>query len=66
MKWTFKDRSVSDWGYVFFSLPFDTEGEARAHFDKAKERAREFGGAGSLHNPDGTMIDKFSTWCRND
>lgn len=65
-QWSFKARAVSDWDYVFFSKPFDTEAEARAHFDEDKERAKEHGGAGSLHNPDGDMVDKFSIWCPND
>ncbi len=65
-KWTFKARAVSDWGYVFFSQPFDVETRAKARFDEEKKRAEEYGGAGSLHSPEGEIVDRFSIWCPND
>lgn len=63
--WTFKSRSASDFGYVFYTLPFETEADARAKFSDAQVHAKKNGGAGSLHQ-DGEMVDQFSHWSPND
>jgi hypothetical protein len=65
MDWIFKDRSVSDPDYIFNKRGFDTEAEARTHFEAMKVRAKEMGGAGSLHHGEHT-VDRFSIWCPND
>ena len=63
--WIFRDRSVSDWTYVFSEKGFDTEEEARKYFRESRARAEKNGGAGSLHN-DGEVKDQFSIWSPND
>jgi hypothetical protein len=65
MPWIFKSRAVSDWGYVFFELPFETEADARRKFNESKAHAKAHGGAGSLHH-EGKQVEKFSIWCPND
>lgn len=65
MSWSFVSRSASDFSYIFFTQPFETEEEARKRFNEAKAHASDHGGAGSLHN-EGQQIDRFSIWCPND
>lgn len=66
MTWTFKSRSVPEFGYVLAEREFGEESAARDAFEDARSYAEEHGGAGSLHGPDGEQVGRFSVWCPND